>query len=300
MPTAEETAFRKGLPANIEAEQFVLGSILLDPTKFPDVATQIGAPDFNIGTHRRIFTRITELFDEGRTIEYISLCDELERHAELEAVGGIAYIASLTDGLPNLANIDSYIGVVREKSQRRRLAYLGQEITQRAIEQTQPLPSVLEYAERGLQAITQDSNTQGLMSPREIIDAAGGVQSVLDPSKNRRGLDTGFLDFDERTGGLYPGNLILVAARPSMGKNQLRVRYLAALRQGKPSRGVLLHRDVSGRNMPAPPVRPRTGRPPPPPGRLGEPGRTPEAQRRAQRRRQLASENMCWLQYLGG
>ena len=119
----ESAALQRGMPANIAAEQFVLGSILLDEegTVFPQVAGALTDSDFNIEKHRRIFLRMGELHGRGERIEYLTVVNELEKHSQLESCDGIAYIASLTDGLPRLKSIDSYIRIVKDKARLREL-----------------------------------------------------------------------------------------------------------------------------------------------------------------------------------
>lgn len=118
---AEHAVLQKGMPANIEAERFVLGSVLLDDQVFPQVAGALEADDFVLEKHKRIFLRMQELSERAERIEYLTLVDQLEKNSQLEAIDGIAYIASLTEGLPRLSSIDSYLRIVKDKSLLRQL-----------------------------------------------------------------------------------------------------------------------------------------------------------------------------------
>src|SRR5713101_3900609 len=104
------------LPANLDAERFVLGSILLRDDGYPDVAATLAAGDLALEKHRRIFSRMAELYERGERIDRVTLADELNRHRELESVDGLSYLVSLDDGLPEIANLDSYVRIVKEKA----------------------------------------------------------------------------------------------------------------------------------------------------------------------------------------
>src|SRR5258706_15948389 len=106
----------RALPANLDAERFVLGSILLNGEKYTDVADALVAGEFSLEKHRRIYTRMAELYDRGESIDRITLANELNRHSQLESVDGVSYLVSLDDGLPEIANLDSYVRIVKEKA----------------------------------------------------------------------------------------------------------------------------------------------------------------------------------------
>lgn len=128
-----QRALDKGLPANLDAERFILGSILLDDTRFIDVAGTISQDDFALEKHRRIFTRMNEIHARGEKIDRVTVANELLRWNELESVDGVSYLVSLDDGLPNLASIDSYVRIVREKSTLRRIVYSAQHLETQAL-----------------------------------------------------------------------------------------------------------------------------------------------------------------------
>src|SRR5689334_20795497 len=112
----QDLALEKGLPANLDAERFVLGSILMDDASFIAIAGTLQAEDFSLEKHRRIYSRMTELFDRGERIDRVTLANELMKHNQLEAVDGLSYLVSLDDGLPAISNLDSYVRIVKDKS----------------------------------------------------------------------------------------------------------------------------------------------------------------------------------------
>jgi replicative DNA helicase len=215
-------ALDKGLPANLEAEKFILGSLLLDDSRFIEVAGQIVTEDFILEKHRRIFTRMEELHDRNVKIDRITLAEELQRRGELESVDGLTYLVSLDDGLPQISNLDGYIRIVREKAILRKIAVAGQHIMNRALLAEEDPRDILASVEQNLLRLGEDRDSEGLRTPREVIENyQGGINAFLDPSKRIKGISTGFTRFDEMTGGLHGGELIILAARPSMGKTAL-------------------------------------------------------------------------------
>ncbi len=223
MPAAATgTVLEKGLPANVEAEQFVLGSIVLSDTLFVHVAGVIEPDDFVLEKHRRIFARMLELHSRSEPIEYLTLANELMKHGQLESCDGVAYLSALTEGLPRLENIDSYVRIVKDRSLLRRLIYTSQAITGQCLEAGDEVDEILSKAEEMILKVGDSRIRGGLVSPRKIVEGfPGGINTFLDPSKRLRGLTTGFTKFDEMTTGLQPSELFVLAARPSMGKTAL-------------------------------------------------------------------------------
>jgi replicative DNA helicase len=220
--TAENAVLLKGLPSNVEAEKFVLGSILLSDQVFPQVAGALEADDFTLEKHRRIFARMSELNDRGENIEYMTLIDQLEKHSQLDSIDGVAYIASLTEGMPRLSSIDSYIKIVKDKSLLRRLIFTSQSIVSQCIDSADEVDDILAEAESSIMKVGDAQLRSGLSDPRGILDGyAGGMQAFLDPSRRVKGLGGPFLKLDEMTTGMHGGELIIIAARPAMGKTSL-------------------------------------------------------------------------------
>ena len=237
MPTASAAALEKGLPSNVEAEQFVLGSILLDDTKFAHVAGVLEPDDFVLEKHRRIFARMADLNSRSEKIEYLTLANELMKQGQLESCDGVAYISSLTEGLPRFENVDSYARIVKDKSLLRRLIYTSQSIIGQCIEAGEEVDEILGRAEDQILKVGDARVRGGLINPRQIVENfPGGINTFLDPSKRLRGLSTGFTKLDEMTTGLQPSELCVIAARPSMGKTALalNVAQHVAVKLAKP------------------------------------------------------------------
>jgi replicative DNA helicase len=212
----------KGLPANIDAEKFILGSLLLDDSRFIEIAGILLEEDFALEKHRRIFKRMSELHDRGERIDRVTVANELLRRNELESIDGLSYLVSLDDGLPHIANLDSYVRIIRDKATLRRIAMASQHLLNRAMLAEEDPNTILAGAEETLLRLGESRGEKGLMTPLEVIQAyEGGLNAFLDPSRRIKGISTGFTKLDEMTSGLHAGELIILAARPSMGKTAL-------------------------------------------------------------------------------
>jgi replicative DNA helicase len=215
-------AAEKGLPINVDAERFVLGSILLDDTLFIQAAGTLDAEDFSLDKHRRIFRRMGELQDRGERIDRITVANELMKFNELEACDGLSYLVSLDDGLPQLPNVDSYIRIVKDKAILRRIIAASQHMMNRCLLDAEEPDQILASAEETLLKLGEARVKSGLMNADQILrEYEGGLNAFLDPSKRIKGISTGFTKLDEFTGGLHGGDLCIIAARPSMGKTAL-------------------------------------------------------------------------------
>ncbi len=219
--SAPETT-EKGLPANIDVERFVLGSILLEDAFYIQAASTLEADDFSLEKHRRVFKRMGELQERGERIDRVTLANELMKFNELEACGGLSYLVSLDDGLPQMSNIDSYVRIVKEKAVLRRILFASQHMMNRCLMGEEEPDEILAGAEETLLRLGEARIKSGLMHAGQILESyEGGINAFLDPSKRIKGLSTGFTKFDEYTGGMHGGDLIIIAARPSMGKTAL-------------------------------------------------------------------------------
>ncbi len=220
--SSADVALEKGLPVNLDAERYVLGSILIDETAYVQVAGILESEDFSLEKHRRIFLRMNELHERGERIDRVTLANELIRHNQLESVDGISYLVSLDDGLPAIANLESYVRIVKEKSLLRRIIFASQKLINRCLVGDEQAGSILAEAEEGFLRLGESRDGNALARPGQIIEEfQGGLTAFLDPSKRIKGTGTGFRKFDEMTGGLHEGELIIIAARPSMGKTAL-------------------------------------------------------------------------------
>src|SRR5271165_4196093 len=215
----QDIALERGLPANLDAERFVLGSVLMDDSSFISTAGMLGADDFCLEKHRRIFSRMAELYDRGERIDRITVANELMKHNQLESVDGLSYLVSLDDGLPTISNLDSYVRIVKDKSILRRIIFNSQKLIDRCVLGEEEPELLLASAEESLLKLGESRAKDALASPDRIIrEFEGGLNAFLDPSKRIKGVSTGFLKLDEMTGGFHGGELIILAARPSMGK----------------------------------------------------------------------------------
>ncbi len=212
----------KGLPTNVDAERFVLGSILLDDNLYVQAAGTIEADDFSLEKHRRIFRRMGDLQDRGEHIDRVTVANELLKFNELEACDGLSYLVSLDDGLPQIPNLDSYIRIVKDKAILRRIIFASQHMMNRCLLGEEEPGDILAGAEETLLKLGEARVKNGLQNPDQILENyEGGITAFLDPSKRIKGISTGFTKFDEYTGGLHGGDLVILAARPSMGKTAL-------------------------------------------------------------------------------
>src|SRR5579862_10042554 len=163
------TGFDAGLPANIDAEKTILGAILLDNAAHSEASERIEADDFSLDSHRRIFLRMTELMDSQRAVDIVTLANELARNKEVESVGGVAYLASLTEGLPRRPVIEEYIKIVKDKSLLRRLMLICSAAIARAADQSEDAIGVLDVTEAQLLEVSDKGISQGLESVEKIV-----------------------------------------------------------------------------------------------------------------------------------
>ncbi|MEI9814405.1 MAG: replicative DNA helicase [Acidobacteriota bacterium] len=217
-----DLTFDKGLPASLETERLVLGMILLNDTYYLQVAGALEPDDFNLEKHRRIFSRMKDLYGRAERIDRVTLADELIKQGQLESVDGLAYLVSLDDGLPEIANLDSYIRIIKDKSTLRKMIFNAQRIIDRCLIGEEEPDQILASAEESLLKLGESRTRDELETADRVIEKfPGGVGAFLDPSSRIQGLSTGFTKFDEMTGGMHGGELIILAARPSMGKTAL-------------------------------------------------------------------------------
>ncbi len=245
---------QRGLPSNAEAERSLLGAILLDNTLYTEAATALKPDDFFLDAHRRIYSRILELSDASRPIDLVTLSEELSRRKELEAVGGVAYLSSLTDGAPRRTSIEHYVRIVRDKSLMRGVIRAANTIMQSALDQADSAADVLDRAEAEIFSLSENRNTQDLVSVSQVaMESFGGnLDKLYERGRRITGLETHYTDLDELTSGLQRKELIIVAARPSMGKTAfaLNIAENCAVRDNKAvaifslemGREALLHR----------------------------------------------------------
>jgi len=210
------------LPDNLDAERFVLGAIMSSDTAYLQVAGTLLAEDFNLEKHKRIFLRMSDLHERGEKIDRVTLANELMKQGQLQSVDGLSYLVSLDDGLPQLHNLDSYVGIVKEKALLRRIIAVSQDTINRCYGCEEDPKQILGAVEDAFMKLGDVQSKNALANPAQIItEYDGGINAFLDTSKRIKGISTGFLKLDEMTGGLREGELFILAARPAMGKTAL-------------------------------------------------------------------------------
>jgi replicative DNA helicase len=236
LATFSDVSLDRGLPASVEAERSILGAILLDNHSYNEAAEKLSSEDFFLDSHRRIYSRMAELIDAHRAVDIVTLAEELARRKEVEAVGGVAYLASLTEGLPRRPSIEEYVRIVKDKSLARQLIIICNTAITRAADQSDEALVVLDSAESGLLEVSERGITRGFAGIPEIIrDSFGTIDNLYAQQKEVTGLATHYTQFDKMTSGLQTSDLIIIAARPSMGKTAwaINIAENAAVRDGK-------------------------------------------------------------------
>jgi replicative DNA helicase len=236
MATLSDLGLDRGLPASVEAERSILGAILLDNHAYNEAAEKLRSDDFSLDSHRRIYSRMSELIDAHRAVDIVTLAEELGKRKEVEAVGGVAYLASLTEGLPRRPSIEEYVRIVKDKSLARQLMNVCGTAMTRAADQSEEALSVLDAAESGLLEISERGITRGFAGIPEIVrDSFGTIDNLYAQQKEVTGLATHYNQFDKMTSGLQASDLVIIAARPSMGKTAwaINIAENAAVRDGK-------------------------------------------------------------------
>jgi len=217
-PIREHT-FERSLPHSAEAERAILGAILLDNGLVSQAIELLKPEDFYVPSHRRIFVAMIALFERGSEINPILIGEELKKENSVETVGGISFITNLTYGLPHATNIINYAKVVRGKSLLRRLIKTANKITNEALEEEDEPEIILDHAEHAIFELADERIRQGFTHVEPVARALlDKIQEMEGRQVVLTGLTTGFAELDEKTSGLQKSDLIIVAARPSMGK----------------------------------------------------------------------------------
>jgi replicative DNA helicase len=222
MPETAVAAAERTLPHNLEAERSVLGAILVHNDAFNLAAQVIDSNDFYRDAHRRIFDKMVALNERHDAIDFVTLKEELARSGQLDEVGGPAYIASLADGVPRATNVEYYARIVKEKSTLRSLIYAANKILTNAYEAEQESDLILDDAESSIFAVADDRLKAGFIQMRDLVkESFPKIEQLFEQKRLITGVPTGFADIDEMTRGLQGSDLVIVAARPSMGKTSL-------------------------------------------------------------------------------
>ena len=228
-------AIDKPLPQNPEAERSVLGSILIDSSSFYRVLGILHSEDFYRDGHRVIFTAIQNLAEQSREIDLLTIREELSRTAQLEQAGGAAYVSSLVDGIPDIANVERYARIVKDKSTLRRLALMGNQMMRSAMDAPGDPGELLGAAEKNLYDIAEGSTDQGFIGLDKItLRNLGAIEQLQGAGKLITGIPTGYDRLNEMTSGFQRKDLVILAARPSMGKTSLMMNIAEAIAIPRP------------------------------------------------------------------
>lgn len=210
------------LPSSPEAERAILGGIILDNALISQAIELLKPDDFYTPSHRRVFQSMINLFERGSEINPILIGEELRREGLLEQAGGVSEIANLTYGLPHFTNLAHYAKVVQDKALLRNLVKVANKITSEALEEEEPAEFILDHAEQMIFALADERTRQGFTHVKPIAEKLlEKVEGMAGRTAMITGLTTGFSELDQMTSGLQPSDLIVVAARPSMGKTAL-------------------------------------------------------------------------------
>jgi replicative DNA helicase len=223
-------------PESVRAEGAILGTILLDDKAFNEAAEHLKPEDFSLDSHRRIYSRMMDLAESSRPIDLVTLVEELEQKRDLQAVGDVGYVSSLTDGVPDRPSIMHYVKIVRDKAILRGLINVSNAAIAKASEQADPADQILNEAEAAVLELSEKRISKGFQGIQEIVrNSFGSVDALLQRGQRITGLATHYADLDEMTSGLQKSELVIIAARPSMGKTSLAMNIAenAAIDDGK-------------------------------------------------------------------
>ena len=206
-------------PQNIEAEQSVIGGILLENEAISRVLESLIVDDFYRESHRKIFIAMIELFEKNEPIDLITLTNYLKGQNQLESIGGSAYLASLVDSIPSAANITYYAKIVKEKAVLRRLINTATDIVSRGYEDEGDVADLLDLAEKNIFQITESQIKPSFYSIKSILkESFKTIEKLYESKEIVTGVPSGFNEIDKLTSGFQPSDLIIIAGRPSMGK----------------------------------------------------------------------------------
>ncbi|HHY90259.1 MAG TPA: replicative DNA helicase [Clostridiales bacterium] len=207
-------------PHSIEAEQSVLGGMILDKEAITDAVEIVQGDDFYKEAHREIFEAILSLYDRDQPVDLVTLSEELKKRQTLEAIGGLSYLTSLLSAVPTTTHVSYYAKIVEEKALLRKLIAASSEIIEKSYEAEDNTASILDLAEKRIFDIAQKRNSgKGFVPIKQaLLESFNKIEELYQNKGGMLGLPTGFIDIDRKTSGLQKSDLILIAARPSMGK----------------------------------------------------------------------------------
>ncbi len=222
IPVSDLTAFDRLPPQNLEAEQALLGSLMLDKDAIIKIENAVTADDFYKNTHAKIFTAMIELYTKQEPIDMLSMTNKLEEKNQLEEIGGSGYLASLVNSVPSAANVVYYAKIIQKKATLRRLINTAGQILTLGYEEAEEVDKLLDESEKLIFGISQKFLSQSFIHVKPILQETFDRIDRLHQNKDKfRGLATGFQDLDMALNGLQRSDLIIIAARPSLGKTAI-------------------------------------------------------------------------------
>ena len=209
-------------PQNVDAEMSLLGAVLIDEEVLADITEHVKPKDFYDKRHAVIYDAIMRLYEKNKPVDLLTLTDELKRKKEIDEIGGSAYLTELTNYVPTAAHAESYAEIVAQKAVRRRLIKASGEISELGYDEQTTTQELLQQAEAELFSVSDQSLKQDLTSLESILTDSFDRLEELHRNKGAlRGVRTGYRDLDNMTAGLQRSDLIILAARPAMGKTTL-------------------------------------------------------------------------------
>jgi replicative DNA helicase len=236
MASFAQIGITDGLPSSVHTEVTILGAMLLDGMAIIDATARLTADDFSLDSHRRIYQAIVDLMAIGHGVDITTVRAELERKRELDSIGGPAYLAYLTEGIPRNLNIESYVRIIKDKSLLRRLMAIFSDGATRASDQSEDAVNVLGDVEAQLADVADSAIQRGFSDIADIVKSSfGTIDKLYEQGREVTGLATHYIDFDRMTSGLQDSELIIIAARPSMGKTAwaINIAQNSAVKDGK-------------------------------------------------------------------
>jgi replicative DNA helicase len=236
MASYPQLANDSGRPTSVHAEMTILGAMLVEPVAIIDATMYLKVDDFALDSHRKIYSAMMVLSQAGHAVDIVTVSEELRKRKELDSVGSVAYLASLTEGLPRKLSVESYVAIVRDKSLMRQLMTVCDVGMAAAADQSEEALQVLNSVSSRLMEISDQALTGGFSDITAIVkESFGSIDALYEQGREVTGLATHYIEFDRMTSGLQESELIIIAARPSMGKTAwaINIAENAAVRGGK-------------------------------------------------------------------
>lgn len=215
-------------PQHLEAEQSILGGLMLSQDAFDLIADKIDALDFYSPAHQKIFSAIRDLQTKGKPVDLVTVTDQLQTRSEFDAVGGYVYLAQLLEKTISSANIGTYARIIKEKALLRKLISTSTKIIDRAYDGNEDVQTLVDIAEGEILKVSDTSLHEGLVDSMQIVkDSIKKIEDLYQRKEEITGIPTGFSQLDRMTSGFHPGQLVVIAARPSMGKSAFSINLAA-------------------------------------------------------------------------